>query len=88
MESPFPTEDFGESFSHDGLSYDFIFKFYHCRITYKCNIIHLLFPNTVTRNLLKIQASCCGITKLRAHITLKCKKMNIRKCWVFEDQIT
>ena len=44
--------------------------------------MHLLLPSTVTRKLLIIQASYYRITKLRAHIAQKCKKLNIRKCGI------
>ena len=43
---------------------------------------HLLLPSTVTQKLLIIQASYCRITKLRARLTPKCKKLNIRKCGI------
>ena len=43
---------------------------------------HLLLPSTVTRKLLIAQASYCRITKLRARLTPKCKKLNIRKCGI------
>ena len=46
------------------------------------SITHLLLPSTVTRKLLIIQASYYRITKLRAHITQKCKRLNIRKCGI------
>ena len=49
---------------------------------------HLLLPSTVTGKLLIAQASYCRITKLRACLTPKCKKLNIRKCGVFADQVT
>ena len=63
-------------------------KFNHRRIVYKCSITHLLLPSTVTWKLLIIQASYYRITKLRAHIAQKCKKLNIRNCRVFADQVT
>ena len=44
--------------------------------------MHLLLPSTVTRKLLIAQASYCRITKLRARLTPKCKKLNIRKCGI------
>ena len=66
------------------MSYDAIikrmYKFNHRRIAYKCSIMHLLLPSTVTQRLLIIQASYYRITKLRAHITQKCTKLNIHKC--------
>ena len=40
------------------------------------------YSSTITRKLLIIQASYYMITKLRAHITQKCKKLNIRKCGI------
>ena len=43
---------------------------------------HLLLPSTVTRKLLIAQASYCRITKLRARLTPKCKKLNTRKCGI------
>ena len=43
---------------------------------------HLLLPSTVTRKLLIAQASYCRITKLRARLTPKCKKLKIRKCGI------
>ena len=50
---------------------------------------HLLLPSTVTRKLLIAQASYFRITKLRARLTPKCKKLNIRKCGpVFADRVT
>ena len=64
-------------------------KFNHRRIAYKCSIAHLLLPSTLTRKLLIIQASYYMITKLRAHITQKCKKLNIHKYGIvlgFADQ--
>ena len=51
-------------------------------------MMHLLLPSTVTRKLLIAQASYCRITKLRARLTPKCKKLNIRKCRVFADRVT
>ena len=56
--------------------------FNHHRIPYKCSMTHLLLPSTVTRKLLIIQASYCRITKLRARLTPKCKKLDIRKCGI------
>ena len=83
MELPFYTEDFGASFSHVDWSMRELWrKVNHRRIAYKCCIMHLLLPSTVTRKLLITQASYYRITKLRAHITQKCKKLNIRKCGI------
>ena len=45
-------------------------------------MMHLLLPSTVTQKLLIAQASYCRITKLRARLTPKCKKLNIRKCGI------
>ena len=61
------------------VSCDFIIKFNHHRIVYICSMMHLLLPSTATRKLLIAQASYCRITKLRAHLTPKCKKLNIHK---------